>query len=481
MEPNNYNPTQTPPLQPAPHSKKRTRIIIALAIVGILLLWAIMLTVIIHVVTGRTTDFKTDKNYSSSNFKDWLAPSSEIKVGSYRYVSPCQALTAKNIANTFGSYANDGYITETFLDYSVTPKSDKLVDTNCSYSIRNKAIRTVGLTAKQFTDINDARNLSRSMSLRSDDVNQAVARYKKAADAAGTPDVKAFVANIEKSAKTYQQNLGASGDENPDVSFDGMTLPDTQSELGHEFKIQTMYKNVVYELSVGLAGGPTKSLDYSDKQIAAILAGFSETLKTLKQNVNNPKLSQSPSATILGKSEKVGPTRILEPCAVMPDSLFKSFTGLDQNQPVDRSSVIFASEKESTTKSGFPTLPTNTCKRSFSDIKDTDGLSAAKWTAATLGLSYASSDARAQKTAQETLGTTGENIDLQTDADWARSLPFGEDGRIYIFRVGAYVGTIKISIDSSEGLGYEIITTQADQAAHVKAINELVKSIKQQK
>jgi hypothetical protein len=482
MEPTNYTPTLPEPstepvVSPPPANQRKRRIIIAVVIVLVLL----GIVMLVSSLKNSSTDIKGDKNYSASNFKDWLAPPSEITVGDSRYVSPCQVLTAKNIANNFGSFADDGYVTEKYLDSSVTQASDQVVDTNCSYFLNNKSIDTVTLVAKQYTNVNDTRNLSQSTGLSSSSINEAITRYKKAADSSDRPEVKALVATMEKSAQTFEKYEDVSGEESQGVDFNGLIVPDTQAALGHEFKLTFINNNVVYSLSATLKGGPDSSLDYTDKQVAIILAGLDSALTGVKQNLKNTSLSQSPVATITGKSEKVGSTRILEPCAVMTPAIFKDISGQDQNNPVSRNTVVYTAEKDRTTKSGYPTLATNGCTREYKSGKGGDGFSASATTSAKLDLSYASTVERAKKNAEGTVGTSGATTDLQTDADWARSLPLDEDSRLYIFRVGTYVGSIDISTLSSDGLGSDIVTTQADQNAHIKAINELVKSLKAQK
>lgn len=460
--PNPFNQLQQPS---DPGGNKKKYFIVGAAVLAVFVLIGIGVALL---GTSGGQDSSVQKN---SQFTNWLAPTQDLKIGNFRYVSACQALSIDDVESTVGGLDGTDVVSEQYLDSSM-PDASRPYETSCRYG------GDVSLFANQYTDIADVKRTNSVVySLGDEKLDEKIAKFDSIAGSTSNEDVKNLITTVKSSVETHKKyEKEYKSDVLAGIKTDGLIIPVTSGLYGFNiFK-----NNVVYRLELKTDKKATEEISQSNQTIEKHLEHVQKLVNRLLANTSKADLSQSPAPTIIGSSEKRGETTILESCSILSKAVFKEVTGLDDNSPIERqSAVVDVEAKRNTLANKGPLLPYNTCKRE-NDSAGNVLTSAGTDTSLLLNLEYAAN----KEEALEKLTKGGFNkldaddASLQTDADWAVSKRVGTYDPYYMFQVGPYVGTVKYSFSKSGGVRGG--TEQGDQSQqdHIRAINALVKSLK---
>lgn len=442
-----------------PGEHKITPIHKKIAIAAGLAILGVIIGVIVFATSGHDTT-TTKPSANSPKFKNLLTPASEIKVGNSRYVSPCQVLPLASAAELFGVTNPGTQLTEDSLAVS-RPQSDQSATntyrTSCGYALTDK---TVHLYADQYADASELQHVS-SVFLRSEDKQRAtIAAIKKTAG--NDVEAKELASTFEKSLDKLNKYKNEYDDDKlKNVDFNGMMLPAYASN-----DVLLLYNNVVYSLDSGIK-----------LEIASVeqLAKIDKAFKIITRNAANQHLDQSPAPTILGNTDMIGKTKILEPCVVLSTSVFQAITGQADNDLVERSTLPIDSNRDVVDKKvNKRVIVSNICNRNYKagDMATKVGLHLYQAKTTTYAKQYVIDFHDAPSTPAPT--------PLQTSADEAFVFANSTDpaSPTYLFRVGTYVGVI--SLETSDSTGADLTITKSSQDEHIRAINLLVENLKKQ-
>jgi hypothetical protein len=450
------------PILPLLPQKPDKRKVALFGLLGI----AVIAVIVASFLFANHAEKTTDNGVSSKlAFPNQLTPASEIRVGDFPYVSPCQVLPLSDAQDIFGSLPSDGYVHENSLAVSV-PKTDPThglnsVQTYCDYEYGAKDVNEVTLNAEQFKDATDVKDVPTMVSVSPDKAQQTIDGFKK--NAGG--DAEAMVNTMQSSLASYKKAV--EGDTS--IKADGMVLP------GLTGGIQVVHGNVVY--TVDMKGSDAKASDTS--KTSKQLDQLAKALKVIASNAQNSHLDQSPASTILGSSDTVGTTKVFDSCAMLTTAIFKAATSLDENTILDRTTPIANFAKPTHSINGDANPPNSECLREHEDMVDI----AISSTSIDLNIDYGSSASAAKQQIQSLANepSGGKGTALQTSADEAYVIPsdgsFGDNIALYEFRVGAYVGSITFTSSSVADLSDEGTDTPAPQDQYVQAINLVVAQI----
>jgi len=431
------------------------------------LLLVVVAIIVLIVKTGSNDKISTVDRPTKPTFTNPLTPTSELKVGNARYISPCQALTLSDVTRIYSTTNDSSYVNEDALAVSV-PVSDheSRYDTGCTYHL---AHATVTLRADQYSDPKVGKRVSTLFLDYSDKYQGTIDGMKKAVAGSSTQDAKDLVTTIEKSYAKYSQFKSQYDDEAlAKQNFDGMVLPDLLGE-----GVQMLQGNTLYTLSYG-------SKDIKDPRTSpAALDKLARGLKLVTKNIKNPHLDQSPINPILGSSNRIGTTKVLEPCAVLTTDMFKSLTGTDENGLMRRATLPYNIMKSRFDDKVHKTIVmSNDCERNRDDDSGTTAVSNNK---VELQLYQAANEAQAKQYVIDYADDpSAPPTPLQTDADEANVYgnSLQSDNLLYLFRVGPYIGLLSIETSGSQSLADDVHFNYASQDQYVQAINALTAQIK---
>lgn len=441
------------PIPPNSNKSKRRIILVGLVLLGLVL--------IVSIVFLSTRGVKESANSNNSaqekpSFKNYLAPTKELKVGSYRYVSPCQ-IFPKDDAQKLGGFTNETAISESYIDSDYnTSKTYLPLKTQCGYMLKSSQYKSAYVYADQYVDAIHAKRLDSSVTAQPDKLKSTIADYTTIAT--GNAEAEQFVKRLKDSLPRYEQNIKISYNkaELAKSNTDGIVLPHSSDQFNY------FNENIVYTFDIDSSS--TKSMT------AERLAAYNLMLNSIEKHLVNKSLDQSPAPTILGDTDMVGPTKVLEPCSLLSSQVFNQITGATPLGPIDRISLPQGIEKiSSATDKDFVT---NYCERA-SEI-ESSGVKVS--TRISLSLRYARSEESAIKWLKEGERTTP----LQTSADQAFVLNPRFDGDIplFYFRVGRYIGEVGYTQTRSSTLSAPIKTSDVSNEEHVKAMNLLITEIR---
>lgn len=391
-------------------------------------------------------------------FKNVLTPASEIKVGNTRYVSPCQVLPFAKVTEIFGQAAESAYVIEDSLGASVPANSEEnVMRTYCNYNLAKSL--SIKVSADQYTDSAELKRVSSVFLVKSDRV-QAILNTARQ-HAGNNQDAKDLLNAVQSSLNTYKTYESVyDKDTLSKVDPDGMILPPFASD-----GVQVILGNVSYRLDTSIR---------LDKASAEQLAQFKQALDVIRSNAANPRLDQSPINTIIGSTDHIGDTKILEPCALLSGNIFQTITSVESNDLVGRVTLPLNSNRDIIDNSvGKRVIFSNSCERKHEggDIDVSFRLKLNQAKSVEFAKQYVK-DYDDDPSIVPTAVTTG--------ADEAYLFPNSRDplSPAYLFRVGPYVAVINFESTDSTGSGLKFLP--ATQKQYIEAVNILTQEIKKQ-
>ncbi len=443
--------------------------LLSVAILGSVVIVIVGITVLASLLSTQQTSPKPQVS-QEPRFTNYLKPTSQIKVGKYRYVSACQLLTPDDVRSIYGSLGDNTSIFEDFLDSTPQKGETKSTDTNCRYV----GDREVALFADQYFDSINTDNLGNTLYTLGDKrLDEKVALYKKAVSSTNDKKLKEFVSTLEQSAKVYKTALDfSSTEQNKKVDMNKLVFPVDRSL----FNFNIIKNNVVYRLEQPVKTDSDDEYKLSNKEIVDHLQTSRKALDLIKSRAGDRNLDQSPAPTIIGDTDKYGDTKILEPCALLTAQMYKTIAGSPENDTMSRMTVDSNTDKQRVVVDGRPSSPSNSCDRDGTVVSGNSRFS----TTVSLSLRY-------YRTAQDLQTAMSKEIEklesndrlLQTNADWAGLLDVdSSNGPTCVFRVGGYSGSLSITHIASQGfLGEQTLTGGTDEQ-YVQLINTITNSIK---
>jgi hypothetical protein len=442
----------------------------------------VVVSVFVVVAVGTTAflftnneNAKTNEGpVANSNFKDWLKPNSELKVGNNRYVSTCQVITPADVKEIFGLITAETNVTEEYLDTSVAADDKnayRSYKTSCGY------YPLVEIDANQYTEEDRVTNLANSMRLADPkQLEKAVSDYEIAANAADSANAKKIILKMKESLDLYKKNYKPTY--NSTLTTDqtnGIILPSDPKR--YEFIM--LYDNVQYTFKVGGAVLAADRKPLSDPASAEILEQLEKLYERSIDHLRDTSLSQSPAPTIIdGDTEKHGANQILDACSVLSKELFANVTKTKPEETVKRTSVEpdVKAKKYATAKPEEPIYPVNMCDRT----SKTDTLSDEASHSISIYLhSGDTHDAAIKKLKLGGLLPLKKPYSkVKTDAELAIKVSSGENDDTYLIAEGPYLIRLSYRIDkNSGGIGDYDFGTASDKK-YIETINALVKSLK---
>lgn len=432
--------------------------------VGAAALVVLLLGVIAFLLLNRSNDTAQPPVKSKPTFTNYLKPASEIKVGDYRYVSPCQVLRLEDVNSIFGNIGGEGYVREDYYDATVAPltKLDRDVETNCHYVYDDD--RRVSLDVKQsFVPLRTDDLQFVLYALGDEKMEEKIKIYERATSNSGE-DLKAFVATLKRSVDTYKQQETSRSDEPVDVT--NLVFP-VDRDL---FSFNVVRDNVVYKLDFKSLKDTDDEYKLSDQEIADRLAKSAKGIDLLKRRAADKRLDQSPAPTILGDTEMIGTTKVLESCAILTPQIYQAVIGSPANMQIGRRTASQDIVTERFARNGSPLYPDNECER--------QGRADPTTTSMQLELNFASTGQELQAVFDKGYKIDGNDKLLQTNAEWSAYFEL-KNGGYALFRTGAYSGTVTILNTTSAGFGSDIKQSHGTDQQYVQLINAIVDSIKQ--
>lgn len=453
-------PPLGPSEQPSPPQesfiKKHKKLLL---ISGLLLVIALIVLLIVLVRQEQQGSPTQSNNQTAKQFKNWLAPTKELKVGEYRYVSACQALSLEDITEQFGELGDAGYISEEFIDESYSnPKKYLGLKASCQYVFSNGKQRDVSLYSEQFVDSIEIKKVYDRVAIQPDKVIAQINELQAGNDA----QAKQFVDRLKSSSDKYAglDRLRYKIEELKLANVDGLVLPNAVGSY------VLFMDNGVYEFKI--------AADKSQKNSAGQLAAYNKLLQRLETNLKNKNLDQSPAPTIIGDSEVVGDsTKVIEACSVLTPGIFSTIAGAPQSDISRRKTLPKDLQLETIgERDGQKSLVNNSCERNNDQSNSANGTD----TTFNLTIRHAKSEQDAIKWLSGDEATTP----LQTDADQSFILnPLYEGGQeVHYFRVGPYVVDIDIYGTTNNGTISSVKQRDATKEQYIKAINLLVAELK---
>ena len=427
-----------------------------------LLVFLALLTLVIIAVTksGDLSQSESEQATQQQTFTNYLQPEGELRVGAFRYVSPCQALPVATIEDTFEDFDGEAKTYEYYYDSSVS-EEEYSVRTSCEYDIDDESRSIVSLKAEQYT-AGDRFITAKNTFLSYEVDDQLVNRYKTAANKSDSEALKKFSNTLSTSTTEYvapKTEFPANGVNN----FDGMLLATTNDDA-----LEIVYKqrNVIYTLEYQQRDGSrSKSIaDMSDAEFTTHATRLAKLAAALQANAAKEDLNQSPAPTIIGSSDMLGGVRLLESCDLLDKNALTIMYGTDQRGEIIRSGLpANASELQRQVRDASLVKPVvSSCQR-------TDGSLDRK--AVSLTLLTSNSPENAKKHLDGLFGGTpvSEQQTVQTNADDTRLYTSGgDDLPDYYFQTGPYIGVLS----GSDGYG----ATSEQQV--VELINQIVAKVK---
>jgi hypothetical protein len=434
----------------------------------------VLLGLIMLVVGGMLLMRSDEKNNGigdagaggQTSFRNWLEPTSEIKIGDNRYESTCQVLPVSTVIEAMydGKPPANFAVGEEYYDGSPAQVQFTKPQTQCQYG------DAVNLSAEHYYEAADTKILASAIYSRGDEyIESKVAAYKKAVESSGDESLKSFVAQIESSSQTFLKYKDEySRKATADLDTSTLIIPIGTNAV--EFNL--FADNIIYQLTLPSKLRASAIAEAPAEQLLTQLKQAKKLTDAIRENSNNPKLSQSPAPTVLGDRAKLGDTYILEPCAVLSPQIMQSITGANQANLIERRSVVYDLSEPVTARSGYAVFPSNDCTR---NVSLPQGDKTVK-TIVKLDIEHAPDAAALDKKLTDAKFTAldADDTKLQTAADFAAEYVVGSVQPFYQFRTGNYWMYLTIStIEPVSG-----VQGQGTREQHIAAINLLVESIK---
>ena len=417
------------------------------------------ITALIFLLLRENNGTSTNHNNTeqSSKFKNWLAPQKEIKVGQYRYVSPCRVFTLDDAKN-FNGLAEDAFVSEDYADSDFTGDViNKSLRTSCAYNVKNDTYRSITIDAEQYVDINNVKRLNRTVLERPDKLQQSVDMLASVSQ--GSKAATDLYQRLKESSKKYKEYINFEFDTQKlsQISVDGIVLP------GYGKKFYVFKHNVVYTVTL-------QTKDVNKDIDSTTFEDYAKVIEIVEKNASNNSLDQSPAPTIIGDSDKVAKTMILEPCSLLSASIYEQLTGSPHLGTVER--ITVTKDAENISSRTDANLVANFCERSRRAEERSQNIT----TRIGLTLRYARTEEAALKWLKGGEGTTP----LQTSADQSYILNprFASESPVFYFRVGKYIGNVSFEETRSTTLSAPITTTDVSNERYIQAINLLVAELK---
>jgi hypothetical protein len=102
---------------------------------------------------------------------------------------------------------------------------------------------------------------------------------------------------------------------------------------GGGWGVMTSRGTTTVGIHLSAPGGPIPATER-----AVALGDLAHFYSLAVARLDDPDLSQSPAAAVLGEATRVGSTPLVEPCAVLDDAAFSAAVGVAPNSPVERTS-----------------------------------------------------------------------------------------------------------------------------------------------
>lgn len=438
---------------------------LALTVIGLGIVILIGLALILF--NNKTDVQKQEQKPVKPTFTNYLKPASEIKVGQNRYVSTCQLLKIDDIATIFGGVEDDTYISEEYYDTSAVPMTrfDRNITTNCRYDLGE---REVAVEAEQSFEELDTSDLQTILySLGDEKMAEKIALYERATAGTGDSKLKTFVTNLKKSADTF--NSQRTSDVANSVDTNTLVVPVDRGL----FSFNVIEDNIVYKLDYKVGDNDKDEFALSDQEIEKNLTKSYKALDLIKQRAADDALDQSPAPTILGDTEMVGNTKVIEPCALLTSQLYQSVVGSPANEEIGRNSVYYNIVKERVAPGdGLPLSPSSSCER--------NGRAGDTSSVIRFNMRHTRSADVLQAALDKGYKFDGNDKKLQTNADWAGY--FNADkprAEICAFRVGPYSMTVSILHTTSAGLFDSVRQATGTEQQCIQLINSISDSVKQ--
>ena len=417
---------------------------------------------------------------------DPLEPASELTVGTHRAVSVCQLIGPDDITSLVGPITGTDKVLETFLSGSFAKTGDaRSVATSCDYDITggvqlratqwlqgSSALQDVDLVADVLAD--DSAVVARTTAFE-----QAVADPSTGADA----QTQAFVAELEVGLAAAQDAAAAVRKNTfPDPAYDGKVLP-RDGSLTFRFFVG----NATYDLTIGspLDDAPLSKL--STTELVGVLGVAARLVALVRERSVDPTLSQAPVRTVLGASDLVGESAIVEPCLVLSGPVVEGLTGLALEPTTERMTYPANAVERPSASTGDPTLPSSYCTRSATGLRRGEEVGTRDFR---LELQIADTPQRLRQLLRRGgyLRRTPGLDRIDTDADYTRAdRPVTTDGsttQAYTFTVGPYFATLTIEdvvsppgLFTTDGALQDVHRYAASRADTVAAIDALVASL----
>ena len=412
----------------------------------------------------------TEDEPEEPEFQDWLEPTSTLRVAEFRFVSPCQALTLDDVEEIYGGLPATSNVSEETFDVSqrnTGPNSGTSFRPRCDYD------QVVRLETEQYTSLSFMRVFGISGAIYADDsageITAKLRRYQQAASLTDDESVRTFIEEVIRAGRAYAEFDRTS---NRRV-FRDFTFEDIVAPVGGAFDMGFVHDNVVYRLGPEHLGGEELAA-MSDEEVLEGLEAAAAGVARVREHVTDPALSQSPAPTFAHDDVTFGETTLLEPCAVLTQAVFREITGRRANGPLYRFHP--SPDMDAPGGSGSEISVYHNCERA-SEI-ERDDLSSDDVTV-DFDIRYAPSAAALNEglRLEEFRPLQRGETQLRTAADWAAELRDG-DLLYYKFTVGNYfLGISLTDLQSEGGLGGDITQGRGDRAAHIRAINALVRAL----
>lgn len=374
---------------------------------------------------------------AAAQYPNYLEPNDTIQIGQYRYVSPCQVLPLDRIVSVYGQPKGDSVLYETYYDASASGRSSR--DTSCRYSLRLGDVQNdVTLRASQYDDIDLFTIPGFVLGATLSDTTAQLEEYKTAARKTDSPAVTTLMSRMQDSIQKFRQTE-KSYTEAAVSNFNNYLLPN--KGIGSAAGITYKINNVVYQLDIDTRGTGDSTIS------PRLLTQLARLTESMIENSKNAQLSQAPAPTIIGESDKLGSTRLLEVCDILRGTDVQAVLGTAPSGEVDRSGLDASSHiidpRPENPDQIYPA--SSTCRR----ISETGNRNVVELNLLTFNNA---------KNAIDHLegffsGGKDEIRQIESSASIAYADRDTSEGRMYYFTQGPYLGVFRVNDDGKLATG----------------------------
>lgn len=429
-------------------------------IAGVLL---VLVGLMAMLFANMTETKQQDQIADKPTFTNYLKPASEIKVGEFRYVSTCQLLKIEDIKSLFG-INDDTYITEDYYDANAAPieRFDRNIETNCRYDLGDTEVSLDAEQSFEELDTTDPQQIL--YSLGDELMAEKIKLFEKAVSDTTDTDLKEFVSTLKNSVDTFNQETLSE-----ELDTSNFVVPVGRGLFSFNF----IHDNVIYKLEYKIKTSSKDEFALSSQDIKDNLKKSRAALEMIMARANDGSLDQSPAPTILGDTEYVGTTKVIEPCALLTSQLYQTVMGSVANKEISRATVYNNIVKDRVAAGdGQPLSPSSSCERS-GRINDTSSV-------IRLSMRHTKSADTLQAALNKGYKFDGNDKLLQTSADWSGYFNIDKPGQeICAFRVGPYSFVVDILNTTSAGLFDSVRQAGGTEQQCVQLINSIADSARQ--